>query len=152
MRGPVHRFLTADHERLEACLDAGDYEAFRAGLLRHIAMEEKVLMPFVKRAQNGEPAAVAAQLRADHSALATLLVPTPTDEILGIVRSILVEHNPLEEDPRGLYDLCDELAGDEAEALVARCQAVPEVPVAAHFDGPRVQEHLSRLLAARARR
>ena len=45
--GALARFLLDDHRRLEALLDraATDpaaYEAFREGLLRHIAMEEKV--------------------------------------------------------------------------------------------------------------
>ena len=50
----LHDFLAADHVRLDGLLtvaragdriDADAYEQFRAGLLRHIGMEEKILLP-----------------------------------------------------------------------------------------------------------
>ena len=59
-------------------------------------------MPDARRRRNGEPLAVAKQLRADHAALAGLLVPTPTHEIIATIRKVLLEHNPLEEGPGGL--------------------------------------------------
>lgn len=159
--GPISQFLARDHERLDALLrralaepdrlDMEAYEEFRRGLLRHIAMEEKVLIPEAKRIR-GEAPAVAKQLRADHSALAALLVPTPTHDILRAIVGILEEHNPLEEDPGGLYEVCEEITGDGAAAVLARIEAVPEVPTAAHFDGPRVHEHIANLLRARAAR
>ena len=159
--GPIFQFLARDHERLDALLrralaepdrlDMEAYEEFRRGLLRHIAMEEKVLIPEAKRIR-GEAPAVAKQLRADHSALAALLVPTPTHDILRAIVGILEEHNPLEEDPGGLYEVCEEITGDGAAAVLARIEAVPEVPTAAHFDGPRVHEHIANLLRARAAR
>src|SRR5581483_6857560 len=50
----------ADHERLDALLrrafasagsvDSEAYDAFRRGLLRHIGMEEKILLPAAQRA------------------------------------------------------------------------------------------------------
>lgn len=160
--GPVYQFLARDHERLDALLrrcvadpervEMTAYEELRRGLLRHIAMEEKVLIPEAKRIRGGEPPEVAKQLRADHSALAALLVPTPTHAIVASIRQILEEHNPLEEDPGGLYDVCEALAGDGATELLARIEAVPEVPTAAHFDGPRVHEHIANLMKARASR
>ncbi len=160
--GPIQRFLTRDHERLDELLrrsiaepdkvDMAPYEEFRRGLLRHIAMEEKVLIPEAKRLRGGEPPAVAKQLRADHSALAALLVPTPTHEIVRAIMGILEEHNPLEEDPGGLYEVCEQLVGEAADAVLARIEAVPQVPAAAHFDGPRVHEHIANLIKARAAR
>ena len=91
MTGPVTAFLARDHARLDALLrraaanpallDRSAYEEFRARLLRHIAMEEKVL--------------------------------------------------------------------PEVEDLASRLQAVPAVPVAPHFDGPRVHAQIARLLSAR---
>ena len=58
--GPITDFLVKDHGRLEALLqaavaqvgsvDQGTYDQFRAGLLRHIGMEEKILLPAVQRA------------------------------------------------------------------------------------------------------
>jgi len=162
MTGPLHDFLTQEHRRLDALLgrsiadpatvDREAYEQFRAGLLRHIAMEEKVLLPEARRVRKGEPLPVARQLRADHAALASLMVPTPTHDIVESIRGILQTHNRLEEDEGGLYDQCEELAGAEVGELLARLRAVPEVPVAAHFDGPRIPEHIAKLLRARATR
>ena len=54
MTGPIGDLLGRDHARLDELLaratageaiDLEAYRAFRAGLLRHIAMEEKVLLP-----------------------------------------------------------------------------------------------------------
>ena len=158
MPGPLHRFLQEDHRRLEDLLrcsaepeavDLKAYELFRAGLLRHIAMEEKVLLPEARRLRHGESLPVAKQLRADHAALASLLVPTPTHEIVAAIREVLAEHNPLEEGPAGLYAVCEQLAGTEVDALIARLQATPEVRLARHCDGPRVHEHIESLLQAR---
>jgi hypothetical protein len=158
-RGPVHVFLARDHRRLDELLrrsdgdpvviDAAAFAEFRAGLLRHIAMEEKVLLPDARRRRGGEPLASAAQLRADHAALAALLVPPPTRDLVDAIRQILEPHNVLEEQVEGVYASCDHLAGAEAEDLVARLHAVPEVPVAAYRDGPRVREHIAKVLRAR---
>jgi hypothetical protein len=159
LAGPVTTLLGRDHARLDALLrraaanpplvDRSAYAEFRAGLLRHIAIEEKVLLPDARRRRSGEPLPVARQLRADHAALASLLVPTPTHAILDEIRGILDGHNPLEEGPDGLYAICERLAGLEVEDLAARVQAVPEVPIAPHFDGPRVHAQIERLVKAR---
>lgn len=161
MAGPIHRFLQADHARLDellrqadanpAAIDMQAYEAFRRGLMRHIAMEEKVLFVEARRLAHGEPLPVFTQLRADHAALASLLVPTPTHEIVAAIRTVLAEHNPLEEGPGGAYELCEQLAHDQLPALLARLKATPQVPPAAHVDGPRVQAHIDSLLRARAK-
>jgi hypothetical protein len=162
MAGALHRFLSDDHTRLDELLqraladataiDMEAYTAFRAGLLRHIGMEEKVLMPDAKRLRGGEALPVAARLREDHAALASLLVPTPTREILALVREILEEHNDLEERVGGLYESCEALLGADVEAVRTRLVATPEVPLARHFDGPRVHEHIAELLRARSAR
>jgi hypothetical protein len=158
-RGPLYEFLQQDHARLDELLRRADaapsidlaaYEPFRAGLLRHIAMEEKVLLPEARRLRGGEPLPIAKQLRADHAVLAALLVPTPTHEIIATIRNVLSEHNPLEEDPGGLYDVCEELAAAEIGALVARVKAMPAVRVARHFDGPRARTSIENHLRARA--
>lgn len=156
-RGLLYAFLRRDHARLEellrraaASIDREAYATFRGGLLRHIGMEEKVLLPEARRLRGGEPLPIAKQLRADHAALAALLVPTPTHAILATIRDVLSEHDPLEEDPGGVYDACEALAGADAEALLARLEATPAVPAAPHFDGARAQAGIERLLRARA--
>jgi hypothetical protein len=83
MSGSFSCLLAEDHARLDGLLqcavaDAGAinhaaYAAFRAGLLRHIGMEEKVLLPAAQRWRGGVPLPIAAQRRLDHSALAALL-------------------------------------------------------------------------------
>ena len=142
--GPIQSFMTDDHERLDALLRASEradgsideapYVEFREGLLRHIGMEEKVLLPFC-RDRRGEPLAIAAKLRADHGAIAKLLVRTPTRDVIDELRDLLGRHNPLEEGPGGLYATCDALAGDEAAAVVAKLRERPQVPLAEYYDG-----------------
>jgi hypothetical protein len=153
-------FLAHDHTRLDELLcravadperfDRAAYDDFRAGLLRHIAMEEKVLLPDARRRRDGDPLPIAKRLRADHAALASLLVPTPTQAIVEAIRGILEPHNRLEEGPGGLYDTCERLAKVEADTVLARLKAVPEVRVAPYSDSPRVHEHIAKLLRARS--
>jgi hypothetical protein len=144
--GPIETFMTADHARLDALLrraeradrsiDAETYATFREGLLRHIGMEEKVLLPFARTKRSGKPLDVASALRVDHGMIAKLLVPSPTASICDELRVLLGKHNALEEGSSGLYAICDELAGPEASAVVERLRAQPVVPVAKHYDGP----------------
>jgi hypothetical protein len=73
MSGPLTDFLAGDHTRLDGLLrravTAGDtigraaYAEFRAGLLRHIGLEEKILLPAAQRWQEGAPLPLAAKLR-----------------------------------------------------------------------------------------
>jgi hypothetical protein len=149
MTGRVSRFLAEDHTRLDALLDAAldatggidlaTFGAFREGLLRHIAWEEKILLPAWAAARAGEPHPLARRLRIDHGALAALLVPTPTAATIGELRKILVPHDDAEEGPDGLYETCEAtLPAAEREALVERMRAYPPVKVARYHDGPRV--------------
>ncbi|HYM89916.1 MAG TPA: hemerythrin domain-containing protein [Nitrospiraceae bacterium] len=154
--GSVPEFLTADHQRLDALLqlavadsghvDQGAYSQFRAGLLRHIGMEEKTLLPAAQRLRGGEPLLIASKLRLDHGALATLLIPTPTAAVIATIRGILKEHNILEEGPGGLYEICDKLAGSDASQLLAILQTAPELAVLPHSDTPTVMNTLHRVL------
>ncbi len=156
-RGPVTRFLAADHGRLDALLqravaqpgtiDRGAYAEFRARLLKHIGMEEKILLPAAQRARGGDPLPAAAKLRLDHGALAALLVPTPTPAIIAAIHTILTAHNAVEEDPGGVYEACEQLAGAEADALLASLRAAPAVPVNRHIDSPLVRNATRRAVA-----
>lgn len=150
MIGPIEQFMTEDHVRLDALLeravplkgaiDEEAYAEFREGLLRHIGMEEKVLLPEAKRLRGGEPMPIAQQLRREHGRLAALLVPPPTPERCERVREALALHNPLEEGPEGLYAQIDALAGAEGAAIVEKLRAQPRVPVAKYYDGPLLRE------------
>jgi hypothetical protein len=154
--GPLFRFMADDHVRLDGLLqkaaarpdviDRAAYAQFRAGLLKHIGMEEKILFLEAQRRRGGEPLPVAAKLRLDHGALAALLVPSPTHAIVAAIRSILAGHNSIEEQPGGPYEVCEQLTGAEVDALLARLRSAPEVPVAAHADSPKVRAATRRAL------
>ena len=155
--GPITRWLSADHARLDALLgratahpgtiDSAPYAEFRRGLLRHIAIEEKILLTAAQRAARGTPLAVAARLRLDHGAITALLVPTPTPTIVETLRNILDGHNAIEEGPDGLYAACDRLLSNEAEHLIAQMAAYPEPRVNPHNDAPEVLPAVERALS-----
>jgi hypothetical protein len=120
---PITDFLLEDHRWLEGLLDSavaqtgsvdqGTYDQFRAGLLRHIGMDEKILLPAAQRLRGGEPLSIAAKLRLDHGAMASLLMPPPSTAVIATIRAVLKVHNTIEEGSGGLYETCDELAGSE---------------------------------------
>jgi hypothetical protein len=118
-------------------LDLAAYGAFREGLLRHIALEEKILLPAATAARGGGQLPLARRLRVDHGAIAALLVPTPTPELAAELRKILGPHDELEEGDGGLYSACDGLLAAQAGALLERMRAYPPVKVARYHDGPR---------------
>ncbi len=160
--GPIARHLAGDHARLETLLSAAapdgggfataPYDAFRAGLLRHVALEEKILFPALREAGAGaEVLALLRRLRVEHGALASLLVPTPSRALVGELRILLGPHDASEDAPGGLYDRCDALLADRAAELVARMQSYPAVKVAAYADGPRVLRTAADALAASER-
>jgi hypothetical protein len=156
MNGPLHRFFSADHRRLDTLLrrsvrspgevDLESFGQFRAGILKHIAMEERVLFPAARPAR-GEPLALAARLRVDHGAIAALLVPTPTPGLVAEILSVLGPHNAREEEPGGVYDACDQAVGEaEAERLVGELHGFPELPLKDYNDGPTVLAHIEATL------
>ena len=144
----IATFLADDHAALDALLaravravgavDLEAYGEFRARLLRHIAIEEKILFPAIKEARSGEPHPDWKRLRIDHGAITSLLVPPPTPALVRELRSILEPHNAVEEGPGALYDSADALLARDAAMLVERMRAYPPVKVAPHRDGPRV--------------
>lgn len=159
---PITRHLVEDHARLEALLAAAvadpdalaraPFDAFRAGLLRHIGLEEKILFPAVRAAGADEAAlALMRRLRVDHGALASLLVPTPSHALVAELRIILAPHNAMEDAPGGLYERCDALLAPRAAEVVARMRAYPPVRVAPYADGPRVLRTAAEALRVSAR-
>jgi hypothetical protein len=154
MPGVIHHYLAADHDRLEELLGEAiaipgriervPFDAFREGLLRHIAMEEKVLLPTIARLQGGRPSAAAGRIRLDHGAIASLLVPPPSPSIVATLRFILEGHNRLEEDDGGVYRLAEELSGAEAGDVLNQLIAVPAVPVRPYNENPDVLESTRR--------
>jgi len=145
----IRQFLTDDHRRLEALLDrSGEchspeelaaYDEFRRGLLKHIGIEEKILLTAAARLR-GAPLEQAARLRLDHGALVSLLMPNPTPSIIRAIRTVLSAHNPLEEDAGGVYDICEKLAGSEHDDLLGKIRHAPDVPTNPNATTPRIIE------------
>jgi hypothetical protein len=154
LSGPIETYLREDHQRLERLRRSGEWWEFRGGLLRHIGLEERILLPDARRRRGGVPLPEAARLREDHGLLATLLVPPHSLPIAEAIERILAPHDALEEGPGGVYAQCDALAAGEAAAIVERLRAAPETPQRAHQDGPLVRAQVERaleVLAARGR-
>jgi hypothetical protein len=157
MSGKIHRYLAGDHVRLDALLqratadpehlDPSAYAQFRSGLLKHIGMEEKVLLPAARKLRDGEALPSAPKLRLDHGALTALLVPSPTASIVAAIRAILETHNSIEEDPGGVYDQCETLVGADAERILDELKNYREVKVLPHVDNPFVMEAARRAVA-----
>lgn len=157
MRGALYGYLSNDHTRLDGLLraaaaspevmDMEPYGRFRAGLLRHISIEEKIVIPAILSGTGGQHTGLAARLRLDHGALVSLLVPTPSRAIVETIRTILSAHNPLEEDHGGLYDILERVAAPDKETMLARLQNAPDVPVLPHNDKPGALEATRRAVA-----
>ncbi len=142
MNKPLFNFFTTDHRRIEELLDKATekmhdirmefYHEFRTGLLKHIKMEEKILFPAAQKANGGEPIPLAAKLRLDHGALTSLMVVPPDAGVIKVIRHILEKHDLLEEEPGGMYDICEGLTEKETEHLLIQLESVTEVPVHPH--------------------
>jgi hypothetical protein len=144
-------FLAADHDRLDALLSRGAEdpqacESFRRGLLKHVGMEEMILLPAAKRL-SGAPLAMAAKIRLDHGALTALMIPSPSPAVLAAVRAILEPHNVLEEEDGGLYAQCENALGTEAGRVLDALKSAPDIPPAPHVDSPRTLASVRRALA-----
>jgi len=157
----VTDYLVADHDRLHFLLalaaagevvDREAFAGFRAGLLRHIAIEEKILFPAVRVASRGVPLSRARQLRIEHSAIVSLLVPTPDLALCGELAYLLGRHDAGEEGEAGVYAECERALGEvSSHALAELARAYGEVRVAPHFDGPTVHRTATEALASAAR-
>jgi hypothetical protein len=157
MPGALYQYLAGDHERLDSLfqravarpgvIDAESYHEFRKGLLRHISMEEKIVLPAIARWQGGKKAAIAERLRLDHGALVALLAPPPTPSIMLTIRSILEVHNELEEQEGGLYKLLEHMAGAKMEQMLAQLKAAPPVAVLPNNDKPEVLDAAKKVVA-----
>lgn len=155
--GAITELLERDHDRLDALftkalaggegVDLEAYEEFRRGLLRHVGMEELILIPSARRLGGGA-VELANRTRLDHAALTSLLIPPPTPRLLAVIRAILEPHNRMEEEENGLYAQCEKALGPEAEEILERLRSAPEIPPAAHVDGPHVQSSIRWALAA----
>ncbi len=156
MNRKLYKFFTDDHRRIEELLDKATeikgeinleyYHKFRTGLLKHIKMEENILFPAAQRANGGNPIPLAAKLRLDHGALTSLMAPPPTDDIVKVIRHILYYHDIAEEEPGGMYEVCEKLTESQTQEILNQLAQTPEVPVLKHNALPFVFEAAKRSL------
>ena len=157
MPGVLYQYLSDDHDRLDTLLqhavarpdliDMERYAEFRKGLLRHIGMEEKIMLPTIAKLLDGRQAAIAERLRLEHGALVALLVPPPSASIIATIRSILQVHNTLEEQDGGLYQCFEQLVGSDTDMLLEKLKSTPEVSVLPHNERPDVLDATRRAVA-----
>jgi hypothetical protein len=139
MDNQIYQFFTKDHRRIELLLekatedvnniDMDYYHSFRTGLLKHIKMEEKILFPAAQKANGGTPLTLAAKLRLDHGAITSLMVVPPDPGVIKVLRHVLEKHDILEEQPGGMYDMCESLTAGDTQNIFDQLSKVTEVPV-----------------------
>lgn len=139
MNKPLHQFFTEDHHRIDTMLneaiklpgeiDMNYYHQFRIGLLRHIKMEEKTLFPAAKKVNLAMMNKVIPRYRLEHGALTALMVPPPTLSLIKVIRFVLEKHDLAEEEPGGLYDICEALTHGQTQQILALLEDTEEVPV-----------------------
>lgn len=157
MNKQLHQFFTKDHRRIEALLikatenpndvQMEHYNAFRTGLLTHIKMEEKILFPAAQMANGGVALPLTAKLRLEHGALTSLMVPPPAPSLIKVLWHVLEQHDFIEEEPGGMYDVCEALTKNQTQALLAQLANITEVPVHPVNPAPFALEASKRALA-----
>ncbi|HZJ19028.1 MAG TPA: hypothetical protein VFD35_01580 [Pricia sp.] len=157
MNRPLHQFFEKDHRQIDMFLNRAIerpneiemdyYLQFRARLLRHIKMEEKSLFPAAKKAGPEVVRELLPRYRLDHGAITALMVPPPTLSLIKVIRYILEEHNRAEEEPGGLYDICEALTLGQTQELLDELMATKEVPVHPPNPAPIAMEAAKRALA-----
>lgn len=157
MNKPLHQFFTEDHHRIEKLLnkaleqpdkiEMSYYHQFRSQLLRHIKMEEKILFPAAKKANPEVTKDLIPRYRLDHGALTSLMVPPPTLPLINVIKYILEEHDLAEEEPGGLYDVCEALTQGQTQDILNQLAETEEVPVHPPNPAPIAIESARRALA-----
>ena len=153
----LYQFFTKDHRRIEDILNKATediqniqmdyYHQFRSGLLKHIKMEERIFFPAAQKANNGVPLPLAAKLRLDHGALTALMVVPPDPAVVKVLRYVLEEHDLLEEQPGGMYDVCEKLTEGETQEVLQQLKKSTEVPLQAHNKAEYALDAAKRALA-----
>ncbi len=139
MNKPLHKFFSDDHHRINLLLTKATenpneinlniYHQFRTQILRHIKMEEKILFPAAKEANLVLMQKLIPRYRLEHGAITALMVPPPTKSLIKVIRFVLEKHDMAEEEPGGLYDVCEELTHEKTHQLLKQLASAEEVPV-----------------------
>jgi len=157
MNKPLYQFFAKDHHRIEELLSKATnqpgeiemeyYHQFRIGLLRHIKMEEKTLFPAAKKADSAVMQELLPRYKLEHGALTALMVPPPTLFLIKVIRYVLEKHDLAEEEPGGLYDICEALTHGQTQELLDQLAQTEEVPVHPPNPAPIAIESATRALA-----
>jgi len=136
---PIHDFFSKDHQRVDQLLekaiqdlnniDMDIYQEFRIALLTHIKMEENILFPAAKKANNGKPLPDFQRFRLEHAAITTLLAVYPNPEIIKVLKYVLNKHDHAEEKPGGMYDVCEKLTQSQTADLLEELKNIKPTPV-----------------------
>lgn len=156
MNKPLYQFFTADHHHIDTLLNKATeqpgaiemnyYYQFRTRLLRHIKMEEKTLFPAAKKANHEVMQELIPKFRLEHGALTALMGPPPTSDLIKVIRHILEKHDLAEEEPGGLYDVCEALTQGQTQELLDQLATTEEVPVHPPNPAPIAIESVRRAL------
>lgn len=156
MEKPLYHYFTDDHRQIEAILEKAIenraqvndtfYQEFRARLLTHIKMEEKILFLAAQKANNNVPLPLAAQLRLEHGAITSLMVPSPTPELIKVLKHVLEIHDIKEEEEGGMYDACEALTVEQRDEILEQLGNVTLTPIHPHNDAPIALEAAKRAL------
>lgn len=156
MNKPLHHFFTTDHHRIDSLLNkaceehgtinADYYNQFREGLLRHIKMEEKIFFPAAKKIDPALMDELIPKYRLEHGALTALMVPPPDASLIKVIRYLLEKHDAAEEDPGGMYDVCEALTHEQTDDLLEQLSKVEKVPLHPPNPAPIAMESARRAL------
>ena len=149
-------YLEYDHRRIEQLLQEATedvesveisiYDQFRSALLRHISIEEKIVLPLLRKyLPGGFP--MEAQLRLEHGAIAALLVPPPEPRVIFGSQGLLIRHNGLEEAFGTLYDLLDDCVRRDEADIHTQIVTHPDVPISRFINNPLAIEPARRAVA-----
>ena len=105
-----------------------------------------MLFPAAKRINPEVIKEVIVQYRLEHGAITALMVPPPTLSLIKVMRYILEKHNLAEEEPGGLYDICEALTLGQSQALLEELLATTEVHVHPPNPAPIAMESAKRAL------
>jgi hypothetical protein len=157
MNGEIHKYFAEDHRRLKKLLESAfaqdgkindsDYSEFRSGLLKHIALEEKILLPAIQKANDGAHYPSAAQFRLEHGAIAALMVLPPSISVKNVLLGILEHHNKREELIPGLYHDCDSALVKSLEPIMQNVRNYPDVPLMPYNNSQLAQDAARRAVA-----
>lgn len=158
--GRLRALLEADHRGIQRLLDAAEggeggvdreaWDAFRARLLRHMAIEDELLFRAASAAHGGAP--FDPRLALEHRAMATLLAAPPDRALISELRALMLDHDGREDLEGGAYDRCDLLLGERIDGLVdvARTYPFPPLPAIREDASARTVREALRLASLRA--